>query len=109
DETVSAELAPFAHNLYRPFPDVSLGVRSLLAFAARGCRGDLAMVVLMGITVTVLGMVPSFATGVLFNNVIPGAHRSQLWQVMMLLITCAVANAGFSVTRGFALQRIQQR
>jgi NHLM bacteriocin system ABC transporter ATP-binding protein len=102
-------LSPFAHSFYLPFPEGRLAARDLVRFGARGCGRDFALVAAMALGVTVLGMVPALATGLLFNTVIPGAQRSQLWQVTLLLVVCAMANVGFSTARGVALLRIQQR
>jgi NHLM bacteriocin system ABC transporter ATP-binding protein len=109
DEEAALTLAPFAHTIYRPFPDGPLGAGSLLRFALRGCRRDFLVVALMAGVVTIVGMVPALATSHLFNNVIPRAQRSQLWQITMLLVVCALANVGFSIARGIALLRIHQR
>jgi NHLM bacteriocin system ABC transporter ATP-binding protein len=109
DAALAATLAPFAHTLYRPFPDGPLGVRALLRFAARGSSADLVTMALSAVVVTILGMVPPLSVDMLFNSVIPGARRSQLWQVTMLLIAAALANSAFSIVRGVALLRIQQR
>ena len=109
DAVAAATLGPFAYSFYRPFPDTALGMRSLLRFGARGSFRDLAVVVMLGLVATVMGMFPAYATGLLFNSVIPGAHRSQLWQMTSLLVVCALASTGFSLARSFALQRIQQR
>jgi NHLM bacteriocin system ABC transporter ATP-binding protein len=109
DAGAAASLSPFGYALYRPFPETALDVRALLRFGSRGCSRDLTMVAVVALMTTVLGMVPPFATGLLFNTVIPGADRSQLWQMTILLAVCAVANAGFAIARGAGLQRIQQR
>jgi NHLM bacteriocin system ABC transporter ATP-binding protein len=107
DATVAATLAPFAITLYRPFPDVALGVRQLFAFGVRDSRKDLWMVVAMGLCGAILGMVPAVATGVIFNTVIPGAQRSQLLQLTIVLLVCAVTNAMFTLARGVALLRVE--
>jgi NHLM bacteriocin system ABC transporter ATP-binding protein len=109
DEKTAAALSPFAHMIYRPFPDRALGVLSLLEFGVRGSFVDLRRVAILGAAVTLLGMAPALATGLLFNSIIPGAQRSQLWQMVVLVIACAVGQAGCSITRGLALLRAQQR
>jgi NHLM bacteriocin system ABC transporter ATP-binding protein len=109
DARAAADLAPFAYALYRPLPEAALGVRALVAFAGRGCGKEFLTVALMGAAATVVGIFPAFATGVLFNSIIPGAQRSQLLQITVLLLACALANTGFNLARSFALLRVQQR
>lgn len=111
DELLTAERAatlnPFAYAFYRPFPDAALSVKDVLRFGVRGCRNDMTMILSMGVAGALLGMVPSIATGVLFNTVIPGAQRSQLLQMTIILLVCAVATAMFTVARGIALLRLE--
>ncbi|MGH7650027.1 MAG: ABC transporter transmembrane domain-containing protein, partial [Gemmatimonadaceae bacterium] len=109
DATTGATLAPFAFTFYRPFPSVALGVRDVLTFGLRGSRRDLLVTLAMGICAALLGMVPSVATGMLFDSVIPGAQRSQLFQLTIVLLVCAIAGAMFALARGTALLRIEGR
>jgi ATP-binding cassette subfamily C protein len=109
DASSAETLAPFAHTFYAPLPSRRLDLSSIVRFAARGSAGDLAVLVFMALLVALLGMVPSAAVGVLFNEVIPGAHRAQLQQMTIILVVCAVSSAGFGLVRGLALLRLQQR
>jgi NHLM bacteriocin system ABC transporter ATP-binding protein len=109
DAASAVTLAPFGQTFYLPLPDSRLRLRDVCQFAARGCRGDLLVVIAMALVATLLGMIPSVAVGVLFNTVIPGAHRSQLQQMTIILIVCAVSSSAFGLVRGFALLRLQQK
>jgi NHLM bacteriocin system ABC transporter ATP-binding protein len=102
-------LIPFAHTFYRHFPDRSLELRDVIQFGSFRCGKDLAVLITMGLAAAVLGMVPAIATGVLFNTAIPGAMRSQVVQVLVVLIVCAVTMAAFNIVRGIALLRIEGR
>ncbi|HKG95651.1 MAG TPA: NHLP bacteriocin export ABC transporter permease/ATPase subunit, partial [Gemmatimonadaceae bacterium] len=102
-------VAPFAQTFYRPFPDAALTVRDVVTFGLRGCGADLGVVVGVGVVGALLGMVPSMATGVLFNTVIPGAQRSQLLQMTLVLLVAAIATAMFNITRAIAMLRIEGR
>jgi len=106
---LAAELMPFAHAFYRPFPDAALGMWDVARFGLRGCGRDLAVVALMGIGIGLLGALPPLATGVLFDAIIPSADRTQLLQLAGVLIACALAAAMFQVARGVAMQRVESR
>src|SRR4029077_9419886 len=106
---VAEQLAPFAHAFYRPFPHAVVGVRELLRFGLRGSSRDLTMLLAMGLGGALLSMVPSIATGMLFNTIIPGAQRTQLLQITVVLLACAVATALCTLQRGIAFLRIQAR
>jgi NHLM bacteriocin system ABC transporter ATP-binding protein len=108
-EALAAGLEPFGYTFYRPFPSSAVNLKDVLAFGLQGCRRDLAALVLAGGAAAVLGVVPAIATGLLFNTVIPGAQRSQLLQMTIVLLSCAAAMVLFNLARGVALLRIEGR
>jgi NHLM bacteriocin system ABC transporter ATP-binding protein len=109
DQTVAEGLEPFATSFYRPFPDTALRMRDVLRFGLRGGRRDLIVIAAMIVCAALVGVVPAIATGVLFNNVIPGAQRSELLQMTGILLACAVVSALFAVAQSVALLRIETR
>ena len=109
DARVAEELAPFAETLYRPFRDGRLTARDVARFALFGCRRDLLVVGGIAVAASLLGMVPALATGMLFNSVIPGAERSQLLQLTLVLLATAVASALFGVSQAIAVLRLESR
>jgi ATP-binding cassette subfamily C protein len=109
DAAAAERIEPFAHTFYRPFPARALRVRDLLGFGLHRGRRDVALVVGLAVGGALLGMVPSLATGVLFNTVIPGAQRSQLLEMTLVLLACAVTAALVSLANGIALLRLETR
>ncbi|HET9626833.1 MAG TPA: NHLP bacteriocin export ABC transporter permease/ATPase subunit [Kofleriaceae bacterium] len=109
DPAVAESLEPFAFSFYRPFPDAALRMRDVLRFGLRGGRRDLIVVAAMIVCAAIVGMVPAIATGVLFNTVIPGAQRSELLQLTVILLACAGVNALFTVAQSVALLRLETR
>jgi ATP-binding cassette subfamily C protein len=109
DQPVAESLEPFAYSFYRPFPDAALRLRDVLRFGLRDGRRDLLVIATMIVCAAVVGMVPAIATGVLFNTVIPGAQRSELLQMTIVLLACAGVNALFTVAQSVALLRIETR
>jgi NHLM bacteriocin system ABC transporter ATP-binding protein len=109
DARTAEQLEPFAFSLYRHLPDTRLGVRDVIRFGLHGCRRDIWLLLGVSLCSSVLGMVPSWTTGMLFNTVIPGAQRSQVLQLALVLLACAVATALFNLAQGIALLRIEGR
>jgi ATP-binding cassette subfamily C protein len=107
DGTLADTLAPFAVIFYRSFPDAALSIRDVLRFGVYGCGNELRSVVAMTVLAALLGMIPPVATGIVFDSLIPGAQRSQLLEMTMILVVCAVSVALFQVVRGVALLRIE--
>lgn len=106
---LAAEIQPFAHTFYRPFPDKALGLMDVARSGLRGCGRDGATVLGAGLIAALIGLVPAICTGAIFNSILPGAERSQLMQVSIILVACGVASALFTLVRGIALLRIESR
>ncbi|MDR3406300.1 MAG: NHLP bacteriocin export ABC transporter permease/ATPase subunit [Chthoniobacter sp.] len=104
---VAATLDPFAYSFYRPFPDGLLKGVDLVKFGARGLTGDFKMIIVMGVVTGVLGTFTPWFTGQIFDQVIPGAERSQLFQFTMGLIFAGLATAMFQITRSIAVLRVE--
>ena len=102
-------MSRLAHTFYRSFPSVVLSIRDVIRFGVRDCGRDSVLVVAFGIAGGLLGLAPPIATGALFNTVIPGAERDQLFQIMLMLLACASATGLFELVRRFALTRVDGR
>ncbi|HEY6349438.1 MAG TPA: NHLP bacteriocin export ABC transporter permease/ATPase subunit [Candidatus Angelobacter sp.] len=104
---VAATLNPFAHVLYRSFPAKALSALELLKFGLLGCGRELAAIVLMGIAAGIMGMITPYATGIIFDRLIPGAEHTQLMAMCAFLIVIAVSATFFTFARSFAVLRLE--
>jgi len=107
DHDVAASLNPFAYVFYRPFPHKALNVLDLLRFGLVGCRSELITIVLMGIAAGLMGVITPYATGVIFDRLIPGAQRTQLIGMFVFLLVMAACAALFTFARSFAVLRLE--
>ena len=104
---VAMTLDGFAFTFYRPLPNRELSLWELLVFAFHDTRRELISVVAMGVCGGMLGIVVPIATGVIFDSIIPNAQRNQLTQIAIILVVLAIAAALFTVTRNFAMLRLE--
>jgi NHLM bacteriocin system ABC transporter ATP-binding protein len=104
---LASSLSPFARVLYRSFPTRKMSILDLLRFGLHSCKGELATIVLMGAAAGMLALVMPFATGLVFDRIIPGSERSQLIQLSGFLLVVAVAAALLTFVRGFAMLRLE--
>jgi len=104
---VALTLDGFAFTFYRPLPNSRLSVWDLLTFAFYGTRREIVSVVGMGACAGLLALVVPIATGVIFDSIIPNAQRGQLMQISGILVVLAVAGAMFTLTRNFAMLRLE--
>jgi NHLM bacteriocin system ABC transporter ATP-binding protein len=104
---VALTLNGFAYSFYRPLPSGKLSIWDLLSFGMRDVKRELLTIVVMGICAGLLGMVLPIATGVIIDSIIPSAQRGQLLQISGFLIMAAIAVSMFTLTRNFAMLRLE--
>jgi ATP-binding cassette subfamily C protein len=109
DAALAGRLYPFAYSFYRPFPDGPLAWTDVVRFGLRACRRDLLLVVLVSAAAGLLSTAAPVVTGLLINDVIPGAERPRLVELTAMLLVVTVVASCFEVTRSFALLRVQGR
>lgn len=109
--TVTAKVAETlegkAYTFYVPFPEHALTWKDLLKLGAHGIKGDIGMVLLMGISGALLGVLTPVIIGIIFDTIIPGALLNQLYTIGVILVVCAITTTIFEITKGMALLRIE--
>ena len=105
----AALLAPKAVMFYRPFPARALNWKDLLLFGLHGTWRDAITMLTVGAATSLLALVMPLAIGVLFDTIIPGAQRSQLYQMATLLFTAELVGFLISLTSSVAMQRMEGR
>ena len=108
-QAIADQLEPMADSFYRPFPSRALGLKDVVRFGIVGCARELKTVGWMSLFAALLGLLPSVVVGMVFNDVIPAAQRSQLAQLTVMLIAIAISTALFNVTRSIALLRLEAK
>jgi ATP-binding cassette subfamily C protein len=105
----TSRLSATAYSFYQPFPAAKLTGKDILKFALNVSKRELIMIALMGVAGGLLGMVFPVATGIVFDNIIPGAERNQLLQITSLLVATTIAACLFTLVRSFAVLRVEAR
>ena len=108
DAAVAARLHPQAHQFYRALPAKAAGL-GLARFLARGSAGDLLMVGILGALLGLMGLLIPMVTGLIFDRIVPGAERSLLAQIILVLLSAYLGALLFDLAQGFALVRLQTR
>lgn len=98
-----------AHVFYRPFPARAMRVRDVFAFGLRGLHRDTTTIVLMGILAGLIALATPIATGHIFASIIPRADIGGHLVIIAGLVLAALGTAVFTVTRSFAVLRVQTR
>lgn len=109
NEDIAAELDSFAFMLYRSLPAKILDGKDMLRFALNGRGKDLAVIMITGLASGLLGLLTPVATGVIFNDIIPGAQLHQLLLVSLALFVSAISVAVFDFARSISILRLEGR
>jgi NHLM bacteriocin system ABC transporter ATP-binding protein len=104
---VAATVGSTAHVLYRAFAPHAVGVRELVRFGLRGAAKDVGLLATAGIAAALLALLIPVVSGIILDDVIPQAERSQLGQVTFLLIAVAIATALFGFVQSLSVLRIR--
>ncbi|HFC11837.1 MAG TPA: ATP-binding cassette domain-containing protein, partial [Anaerolineae bacterium] len=110
-ERVSAEtaasLSDFATMFYPALPARELGWRDLLTVGLKGQRREMLTNVAAGLLVALIGLVLPFATGILFDVIVPAGDIAILWQFGLAFLVTVLAAGAFRVVQSLTLLRIQ--
>ncbi|NMF62971.1 ABC transporter [Brasilonema octagenarum UFV-OR1] len=107
DTPIARVLASTAYVFYRPLPDKQLKTLDLLRFALQGHYKELIVILVMGMTISLLGMLTPQATAILIDKAIPDADRGLLSQIAFGLIAAAFGGMLFQLALGFATIRLE--
>ncbi|QSJ16782.1 NHLP bacteriocin export ABC transporter permease/ATPase subunit [Nostoc sp. UHCC 0702] len=107
DARIAAALATTAYVFYRPLPNKELKTLDLLKFALQGHYKELIVILLTGISVTLLGMLTPQATAILIDKAIPDANRGLLSQIAFGLVAAAFGGMLFQLAQGLATIRLE--
>jgi len=107
NEELADRLSPLGVVFYRPFPDGPLSAKDLIKFGARGLKGDVWMLVGMGLALGALGALTPIFTGKLFDSAIPQADKGLLAQFTGGLFMAAFVASAYKITQSIAVLRIQ--
>ena len=106
---LASSIAPKAVMFYRPFPPRPLGWSDLLLFGLHGTWRDVFTMLAVGAATGLLALLMPVATGILFDTIIPGAQRGQLYQMAVMLFAANITTFLISLTSNVAMQRMEGR
>jgi ATP-binding cassette subfamily C protein len=102
-------LHPQAHQFYRPLPPGPIKPLALWRWLGAGAGRDALVVGAVGLLVGLVGLLIPLVTGVVFDRIVPGAERTLLAQIILVLFAVYLGASLFDVARGLALVRVQTR
>ncbi len=104
---LAASLESFAFVFYRPLPEIVLSGREVLRFAGFGSARDIHRFFWVGLAGGLLSLLTPIITARIFSQVIPGADRISLVQLVLGLGVAALTMSMFQITRDVAILRME--
>ncbi|MGZ4843654.1 MAG: NHLP bacteriocin export ABC transporter permease/ATPase subunit [Candidatus Angelobacter sp.] len=109
DKEAATELEKEGYVFYRPLPARISSVWFLIRAGSFGSGKDFRVLLFCGVAGGLLSLATVIATGVIVDQFLPAARSTELIQSLILLLACAFSMAMLSLTRSFALLRIESR
>ncbi len=106
-EASAGGLLDTAFTFSRPLVDGHVDVRSLARVAARGRRRDLAAYVGWAAVLATAGLAVPFASGVVFDEIVPRGNRERLWYLLLCLVLVAFATVPVQITLASVRTRLE--
>jgi len=104
---LAARLNPSAYIFYRPFSTLIPRAWDMVKFAFKGQSRNLMLMLGMGATVTLIGMLLPLATGVLIDQALPMGDRQLLLQISLGLLFFAIGSVGLQWVQSIASMRLE--
>ena len=107
--TIAAEIGPRAQAFFTPLPKNAASPGALLRYALAFTRRDVALFFLLGFVGAVLQLIVPWASGKIFDVIIPGQNYRDLWVIgsLVLALVCLVGVIDFA--RAIAVLRFEGR
>ncbi|HAM15592.1 MAG TPA: NHLP family bacteriocin export ABC transporter permease/ATPase subunit, partial [Eggerthellaceae bacterium] len=106
----AADVLPDAYCFYRPLPEDKLSGADLLKFMVASLDpGDYARILLASIMVSLVGLLPAVANGLLFDRIIPSGELGLVLPICALLLGSAIASALIGIMRSLVTMRLSSK
>lgn len=107
DRTVAESISPEGLHVYLPMPTRPLNAWDLLRFGISGRGRDIALAVVFGTALALLGLIPPEINGIVFSEVIPQAERGRMIQLFAILVGVALSSALLRFAQAVAFLRTE--
>lgn len=106
-EEIAHTLDPVAYMFLYSFSEKMTSVKKIGRFAIKGLKADAAYIIAAALAGSLIGLLTPILSGILFDDVIPQADRSFLWEVFGIMLVIAVVKTLLDVVKGILLLRVE--
>ncbi|MEM6699639.1 MAG: ABC transporter transmembrane domain-containing protein, partial [Bacteroidota bacterium] len=109
DVDIAQSLDPVAYMFLYAFDGRMTSIRKIGNFAIKGLKKDALFVIAAALAGSLLGLLTPILSGVLFDDVIPQADRSFLYEVFGIMLILGLVRALLELIRGILLLRLETK
>lgn len=108
-EEVAHKLDPAAYMFLYSFNERMTSVKKIGQFAIRGLQVDATYIIMAALAGSLIGLLTPILSGILFDDVIPQADRSFLWEVFAIMMVIAIVKTLLELVKGILLLRVETK
>ncbi len=108
-DEIAQHLEPISYMFLYAFDEQMTSIRKIGNFAIKGLKLDATYIILAAFAGSLIGLLVPILSGILFDDVIPQADRSFLWEVFGIMMVIAVVKALLELVKGILLLRVETK
>ena len=109
NDEVAHSLDPVAYMFLYAFDQPMTSIGKIWNFAIRGLKVDGSFILLAALSGSLIGLLTPILSGILFDDVIPQADRSFLWEVFAIMMVIGFVKALLELVKGILLLRVETK
>jgi len=108
-DEIAQNLEPISYMFLYAFDEQMTSIWKIGNFASKALRLDSAYIILAAFAGSLIGLLVPVLSGILFDDVIPQADRSFLWEVFGIMLVIALVQALLELVKGILLLRVETK
>lgn len=108
-DEIAQNLEPISYMFLFAFDEQMTSIRKIGNFAIKGLKLDAIYIILAAFAGSLIGLLVPILSGILFDDVIPQADRSFLWEVFGIMMVIAIVKTLLELVKGILLLRVETK
>lgn len=106
---IAETLDPFCYMFFYGFEEQMTSVKKIWSFSIQGIKKDAKFLILAALAGSIIGLLVPILSGIMFDDVIPTADSTLLFEVFGIMLIIAFATAGLQLVQGILQLRVETK
>jgi len=106
---IAEELEPICYMFFYGFEGTMSSVLKIANFALQGVKKDSKFLLLAALAGSLVGLLVPILSGIMFDDVIPTADRSLLFEMFSIMLIIGLVTAGLQLMQGVLQLRVETK